>query len=368
MPEVVNGKMVWTLPDFSANANAGRFYVDWGVLGKHIFMPGDTLWMSWRMYFPSSMIKQPYIVSRGKGGGGTLSVTVAGGGLSSCSIVNAGQEYSSTRAPLVYVGGPGTGGKIAVAALNGALNTCTITASGSGYTTVPVTYVYVQQWASIKHWILDPSGGPDCSNSELVMTTLFGNPVPSHNDETVRGPSFYAMCVVSDAVDQPGPKIAGIRVFNRQPNDEDSDLDDGFADNDPCWNKNILSDGSTDPAPVSGCWIYPADQWATYTVRLQITNTTCAGCVPGRPNKTAWRNIITLWVKPDGSNQQKIIDSDFYSIESDHGKGMVVWEPFMTDKDKYQDHPQTFWWVDELIISTQCIPMPGGSCSGGVPN
>ena len=80
--------------------------------------------------------------------------------------------------------------------------------------------------------------------------------------------------------------------------------------------------------------------------------------VRGNPNDAASR--VELWV-----NGQLVIDYAFARINwgtSDgSGLGQFMLTPFHTNKDPNQAHPTGYTWYDDLIISTQPIPMVNGA-------
>ena len=94
---------------------------------------------------------------------------------------------------------------------------------------------------------------------------------------------------------------------------------------------------------------YIHDQWMEFTGRIEVR---------GNPNDAASR--VELWV-----NGQLVIDYAFARINwgtSDgSGLGQFMLTPFHTNKDPNQAHPTGYTWYDDLIISTQPIPMVNGA-------
>lgn len=105
--------------------------------------------------------------------------------------------------------------------------------------------------------------------------------------------------------------------------------------------------------PEPPCKRYKANQWMEFTVRVEVR---------GTPN--APQSRVQMWV--DG---QLAIDNSQAKINwgSSDGNGLGQFQltPYHTRKYSGQAHPVGYTWMDDLIISTQPIPMSNGSTPGG---
>ena len=99
------------------------------------------------------------------------------------------------------------------------------------------------------------------------------------------------------------------------------------------------------------CVHYAAGQWMEFTVRVEVR---------GNPNDAASR--VQLWV-----NGQLVIDNGLAKINwgSTDGDGLGQFQltPYHTNKDPNQVHSTGTTWFDDVIVSTQPIPM----VNGGIP-
>lgn len=94
------------------------------------------------------------------------------------------------------------------------------------------------------------------------------------------------------------------------------------------------------------CIRYHANQWQEYTVRLEI-----------RGASGQHTSHYQQWI--DGQLTQDINDFalTWGTVGTANGLGQFVLNPYQTNKDPNQDHPDTAVWYDDVIISTQPIPM-----------
>lgn len=105
--------------------------------------------------------------------------------------------------------------------------------------------------------------------------------------------------------------------------------------------------------PEPPCKRYKASQWMEFTVRVEVR---------GAPNAPESR--VQMWV--DG---QLVLDYakakiNWGSVDGE-GLGQFQITPYHTRKYSGQAHPVGYTWMDDLIISTQPIPMSGGATSSG---
>jgi hypothetical protein len=105
-------------------------------------------------------------------------------------------------------------------------------------------------------------------------------------------------------------------------------------------------------APVNpSCVHYAVDQWMEFTGRIEIR---------GESNAAASR--VQLWV-----NGQLVIDNPHARINwggpEGKGLGQFLLSPYHTNKDPNQVHSEGHTWYDDVIVSTEPIPM----VNGGIP-
>ena len=143
-----------------------------------------------------------------------------------------------------------------------------------------------------------------------------------------------------------GLSAKGNGTFDLQPGGETSCL-------------NVDSAGSLYRYPNKdpGCVEYPADEWVTLQVGLEI-----GAWQPDR--KGAKQSKIKVWLTDGSGNTVRVMDHAFFNrgpepaLPRDIGYGRVLLYPFMTKKDPTEAHPTGYMWIDELIISTRRIPDP----------
>jgi len=102
------------------------------------------------------------------------------------------------------------------------------------------------------------------------------------------------------------------------------------------------------------CKHYLQNTWMEFTGRIEIRG--ASGAATSR---------VQLWV--DGT---LVVDYGQAKVnwggQDGDGYGQFLVTPYMTNKDSAQSHATGFTWVDDLIVSTQPIPM-GTAASGPVP-
>ena len=108
---------------------------------------------------------------------------------------------------------------------------------------------------------------------------------------------------------------------------------------------------------IPPCVGYKADQWMTFQVHVRI------GTWYQNDKKYHRDSTIELWVGEEGQPSHAVISRTDYDIantnaEAKYGKLWLL--PYNTGKDRSQEHPTAYTWYDELIISKQRIPDPGG--------
>lgn len=101
------------------------------------------------------------------------------------------------------------------------------------------------------------------------------------------------------------------------------------------------------PEPL--CVQYDADRWMEFTIRIEVLG----------PSGSA-SSRIQMWV--DG---QLVVDYRNAKVNWGGGDGSGFGQyqllPFHTNKDPLQVHPTAYTWFDDMIVSTQPIPMINGS-------
>lgn len=102
----------------------------------------------------------------------------------------------------------------------------------------------------------------------------------------------------------------------------------------------------------STCEHYMVDQWAEYTLRIDVNGppSYAAGCGGGAQSR------VQMWF-----NGKLVVDNPCASINygagDGDGIGQFMLTPYHTNKDPAHDHPTAYTWYDDLIISTQPISM-----------
>ena len=171
-------------------------------------------------------------------------------------------------------------------------------------------------------WYGNPPNGGSSSSVEVTMHDGFQRGVPQMYEQ--QGSDDYGVQNIIDCTYAKATSLGGSGSgFISQPN---------FA------------------APLNPtCVPYIQNQWMEFTGRIEVR---------GNPNDAASR--VELWV-----NGQLVIDYAFARINwgtSDgSGLGQFMLTPFHTNKDPNQAHPTGYTWYDDLIISTQPIPMVNGA-------
>jgi hypothetical protein len=97
--------------------------------------------------------------------------------------------------------------------------------------------------------------------------------------------------------------------------------------------------------PEPPCIRYKANQWMEFTGRIEIL---------GESNQPT--SHVQLWVDGELAIDYKQAKID-WSGPSGKGFGQFLLSPYHTNKDASQVHPAGHVWYDDLIISTEPIPM-----------
>jgi hypothetical protein len=106
------------------------------------------------------------------------------------------------------------------------------------------------------------------------------------------------------------------------------------------------------------CFSLEADEWFTVQTMIRIGTWQPNRAADGPPN-----SHVTVWAAREGQPQRVIIDTDTHLNGPEpslagHKYGKIWLLPFMTAKDKSEQHPAGHVWYDELIVSTKFIADP----------
>lgn len=120
------------------------------------------------------------------------------------------------------------------------------------------------------------------------------------------------------------------------------------------------------------CFAYAANEWMTFQIGITTGPRGANGVA--NPNGDEFVNSrIQMWIARDGQPAVQVINRYPWHLSAGPaGEGNrfgKVWLlPYHTNKDAAQVHPTAYTWYDELIISTQRIPDPGGSAPANPPS
>jgi hypothetical protein len=110
--------------------------------------------------------------------------------------------------------------------------------------------------------------------------------------------------------------------------------------------------------PASGtgnCFVYRPNEWMTFQVHIHTGNFVT----------DEWQNShVDMWVAREGQPAVQVFNYGPTALSAGtQGErfGKIWLLPYHTGKSSSQVTPTAYTWYDELIISTQWIPMPGGS-------
>jgi hypothetical protein len=104
--------------------------------------------------------------------------------------------------------------------------------------------------------------------------------------------------------------------------------------------------------PPEECGYYHADEWMTFYYEIEL----------GPWNQPG--SNIRAYMAYEGEPLKQFIDMRNYTLHYDSDPSdtykSILLTTYMTGKDASQDHPSTYTWYDELIVSTEPIPGPIG--------
>ncbi len=101
------------------------------------------------------------------------------------------------------------------------------------------------------------------------------------------------------------------------------------------------------------CIRYHADQWQEHTIHVKLI-------APGP------HNVFESWIDGIMVQRTQVYDVSFQEGFASNGMGGFFLSPYNTAKDPNQSHADAAVWYDDLIISTQPIPM-GANGTGTIP-
>ena len=105
-----------------------------------------------------------------------------------------------------------------------------------------------------------------------------------------------------------------------------------------------------------GCIGYKPNQWMTFQVRVKV------GSWYKNDKKYHKNSIVQLWIAEEGQVSKLAINHTRYDLANTlnptakYGKVWLL--PYHTKQNKKENHPTTYTWYDELVISRQRIPDP----------
>ncbi len=110
------------------------------------------------------------------------------------------------------------------------------------------------------------------------------------------------------------------------------------------------------PGDDVGCIVYKPDQWMTFQVRVKV------GTWYKNDKNYNRDSVVQLWIAEQGKPSDLVVNHSAYDLANTatppvkYGKVWLL--PYHTRKNASEDHPITYTWYDELIISTSRIPDP----------
>ena len=114
-------------------------------------------------------------------------------------------------------------------------------------------------------------------------------------------------------------------------------------------------DGNTQALFQDAASYYKVDQWMTFQLVVSV------GTWYQNDKHYRQDSVVELWVTPEGGTARRVISSQHYDLANKNpvAKYGKVWLlPYLTGKDKTQEHPDAFTWYDDLIISRAPIAEP----------
>lgn len=113
-------------------------------------------------------------------------------------------------------------------------------------------------------------------------------------------------------------------------------------------------DGRTERLFQNHAFRYEPDQWMTFQIVVRV------GTWYRNDRRYRKDSLIELWVAREGESSRRVISGyyDLANTTSNAKYGKVWLLPYLTRKDKSQQHPDAYTWYDELIISRAEIADP----------
>jgi hypothetical protein len=115
--------------------------------------------------------------------------------------------------------------------------------------------------------------------------------------------------------------------------------------------------GSNKFPPNGNCFGYFPNEWMTFQVRIKTGP---------RVGDEFTNSYVELWIAREGKPSEQAFNWGPYNLSAgslgDNQRFGKVWLlPYNTGKSSSQSHPTAYTWYDELIISRNRVPDPGGS-------
>jgi hypothetical protein len=114
-----------------------------------------------------------------------------------------------------------------------------------------------------------------------------------------------------------------------------------------CFNLHPITGQSLSGAS-DGCILWTADEWLTVTQQVTVGRWVDKLSDPARSSN------VRVWVAREGQKPVLVIDYDrnLRRPEKPFMKYGKIWLlPYMTNKDRSEEHPEAYMWFDELIVS-----------------
>ncbi|MEM7082042.1 MAG: hypothetical protein AAF465_04870 [Pseudomonadota bacterium] len=101
---------------------------------------------------------------------------------------------------------------------------------------------------------------------------------------------------------------------------------------------------------------YVADEWMTFQVHVKI------GTWYQNDKRYAQDSVVELWAAREGQPSRRVLKTtvDLANTQPQARYGKVWLLPYLTGKDRTQQHADAYTWYDELIVSTERIADPTG--------
>jgi hypothetical protein len=110
---------------------------------------------------------------------------------------------------------------------------------------------------------------------------------------------------------------------------------------------------------------YVPNEWMTFQVHIKLgPSGTSFDSATGKEMHGYTNSTVEMWVAREGQKsklthrEQNLVLRTGYEGSADARYGKIWLLPYMTGKDATENHPTTFTWYDELIISTARIADP----------